>query len=560
MKKTIVIGGAAGEGINTAAQFIEEAVKKNGYYFLAYKNYMSRVRGGYNYTTITISDQPLMSISHKADLYLALNQESTDHAINQIRDVGIVVTTEIVNEKEGNQRVISLYSDALKDLKHKNAGTMAGVGAVLAYLGIGESYSDHLVKDKWSEEINHKNTLASMMGYEALKDHCEHTTEHPDNDLGQHIVITGNEAVALGAMAAGVSFYSAYPMAPSTGIMTFLAKNQEVAHILVEQAEDEIAAIMSAIGASSNGVRAMTSTSGGGFSLMVEALGFAAIAEVPLVVCNVQRPGPATGLPTRTEQADLLFMTFASQGEFARIVLAPTSIEDAFYTTFRAFELADRFQVPVMILSDQYLADSSLVTPAFEVEDLKINRYIDRSKVANYKRYDLNNISSGRKYPGLEKETLIMTDSHIHDEYGHVTEDAKATIDSKKKLMVREEAIKKALKAPEFVGVGDYTHLMIAWGSTGALLKSAVKTLNQKGLAVAGLVFSDVYPILPDWFDSYVSPEICLVNVEVNASNQFGKLIRMETGISFKHSINKYDGRPLTDEEIVEAMEVIYHG
>ena len=560
MIKTIVIGGAAGEGINTAEQFIEKIVKGNGLNFLSYKNYMSRVRGGYNFTTITLGDETIDSIEHRADLFLALNAEATEHAELQVKTNGVIVTTERVHHEPAlRSKQISLYSEDLKAIRNSNAGTMAGVGAILAYLGFKANIIDDLVMAKWSEQVNAQNLEAALLGFNILADWNKKSFEPQVRSKAQ-LMVNGNQAVALGALAAGLGFYCAYPMAPSTGIMSYLAKNQKKMNIVVEQAEDEISAIMAAIGSASNGVRSMTGTSGGGFSLMVEALGFAAVAEVPLVICNVQRPGPATGLPTRTEQADLLFTVFASQGEFSRIVLAPTSIEDAFYTTFRAFNYAEAFQVPVIILTDQYLADSTTVVPSFDLEGLIIERSLSYDVEEDYKRYDFQRLSGGRKYPGIDRETLIMTDSHVHDEYGHVTEDSLATIQLKDKFLKRHKAIEKALKAPTFVGVDTYEYLMIAWGSTGSVLRSAVQKLNAKGIQVGGLIFSDVYPISEKCFEPYLRKGVKIINVEGNATNQFGKLIRMETGINFDEAINKYDGRPFSDEEIVSAVEVIVNG
>ncbi|MBS7526132.1 2-oxoacid:acceptor oxidoreductase subunit alpha [Fusibacter paucivorans] len=552
MKKTIVIGGAAGEGINTAAQFVERMVKEKGLYFLSYKNYMSRVRGGYNFTTLTVSDVPVHSICDEADFFLALNEEATQFAKLHTAPDGLIATTETTSESG----LISLKSEALDAIKNKNSGTMAGVGAIAAYLGFERDKLMHLEQTKWSEVINRQNAEAAALGY-ALFQSVEHPVWQLKEPEKPQIMLNGNTAVALGAIAAGAGFYCAYPMAPSTGIMAYLMKKQKTTHMLVEQAEDEIAAMMAAIGAASNGVRAMTGTSGGGFSLMVESLGFAAVSEVPLVACNVQRPGPATGLPTRTEQADLLFTLFASQGEFARIVLAPTSVSDAFYTTFRAFNLAEKYQVPVLILTDQYLADSTVTTNRFETEALKIERYTQTEPIEDYKRYEFENYIGNRKYPGIDSQSVIMTDSHVHDVYGHVSEAQDVTNALKQKMMAKMKMILEDLNKPELVGVSDYKHLMIAWGSTAGIVREAVEMLNENGQKVAALCFSDIYPMSENVLEAYVKPGVTVVNVEGNATNQFGKLLRMETGVKYARSINRYDGRPFTAKGIVQSMEVI---
>lgn len=541
MKQTIVIAGAAGEGINTVELFIERILKQNGYELFSYKNYMSRVRGGYNFSTIVVSESPVFATVDKADIFIALNREAHDNAEAQMVSNGLLITEERMPDLKAVSR-------------SKNAFAMAAVGAVLKIFGIHEDELHKIKSKKWADDVNLENYKSAKYGYDqfALK-------HLPPRGGEGRILINGNQAVAFGALSAGLSFYCAYPMAPSTGIMTTLATYEKEQKIIVEQAEDEIAAVMAAVGASSNGVRAMTGTSGGGFALMVETLGFAAVSETPVVICNVQRPGPATGLPTRTEQADLAFTVTASQGEFSRIVLAPLTVEDAFYDTHRAFNLADEFQVPVIILTDQLLADTTQTVERFDTASLKNERHLLEAVVEDYKRYDFTRVSGGRKYPGLDPQTLIMTDSHVHDEYGHVTEAIEPTIQLKQKFLNRTEAIKSALKKPELYGSTDYETLFITWGSTYGALREAVDQLNDDGKSVAMLAFSDVFPIHPDVMKPYLKEGVKVINVEGNAMNQFGMILRMETGTLFDHAINKYDGRPFTSQYIIEKFEVIQH-
>lgn len=555
MKKSIVIAGAAGEGINTVEHFIERILKKNGYEIFSYKNYMSRVRGGYNYSTIVISDELVFAPVDKADIFIALNREAYEHSSNQMHEGAMLIAMKdlaVDAVEEGN--ILFEKSLLSAESKAKNAFSMASVGAVLKIFGCEESMLNETYNKKWTDEVNQENLKAAKFGFETTHLQVE-TPKH--NGKRERMLMGGNQAVALGALSAGLSFYCAYPMAPSTGIMNYLATNEKEMHIVVEQAEDEIAAVMAAVGASSNGVRAMTGTSGGGFALMVETIGFAAVSETPIVIANVQRPGPATGLPTRTEQADLAFVVSSSQGEFSRIVLAPLTVEDAFYVTHRAFNLADKYQVPVVILTDQLLADTTQSIPKFDTSALVIERHLETKIKEDYKRYDFDVISGGRKYPGIDSETLIMTDSHVHDAYGHVTEDEQITVALKQKFLKRTEAIKQELKKPTFYGDDAYESLFIAWGSTYGALREAVDALRLKGRKVAMLAFSDVFPIHPDVLKDYVKENTEIINVEGNAMNQFGMILRMETGVMFKHAINKYDGRPFTGKFIVEAFEVI---
>jgi len=556
MKKTIIVAGAAGEGINTVELFIEKILKKSGYEIFSYKNYMSRVRGGYNYSTIVVSDERVFATVEEADIFIALNQEAHNSAQVQLAKGGLLITEEEISDQAKIENVLSFTKEKFpEEIKGKNAFSMAAVGVVLKHFGVEADLLEDVSNKKWKDEVNRENQKAVAWGYEQIKSELVPKVNHQ-----KRMLVGGNQAVALGALSAGLSFYSAYPMAPSTGIMTFLSTYEKEMNIIVEQTEDEIAGIMAAVGASSNGVRAMTGTSGGGFALMVETIGFAAVSETPIVICNVQRPGPATGLPTRTEQADLAFVVTASQGEFSRIVLAPLTVEDAFYVTHRAFNLADKYQVPVIILTDQLLADSTQSIPSFETKDLTIDRYLKTEIEADYKRYDFDNVFGNRKYPGIDAETLVMTDSHVHDPYGHVTEEETATIALKQKFLKRTEAIKAESKAPLFKGVEDYKTLFITWGSTYGALSEAVDALILKGEKVALLAFSDVFPIKKDVLTPYIKSDTTIINVEGNAMNQFGMLLRMETGVMFNQSINKYDGRPFTAKFIELEYEVIKNG
>lgn len=563
MKKTIIISGAAGEGINTVEMFVEKIFKKAGYEIFAYKNYMSRIRGGFNYSVITVSDKPIYSNESKADFYVALNEKSFE-AIDELckNEATLIAMDELkksVDESHlKNKEIVWLSGEEIRAIgKMKMGFGMVALGFLLKTFSIDEKWIDSIAHKKWPEAIRQSNQDWVKLGYEKGQKCIEGA--NPEKTKGK-IVINGNQAVAMGAMSAGLGFYCAYPMAPSTGIMNTVALYQKQKNIMVEQAEDEIAAAMAAICAGATGVRAMTSTSGGGFSLMVESLGFAGVGEVPVVMCNVQRPGPATGLPTRTEQADLSFVVTASQGEFPRIVLAPTSIEEAFYTTFRAFDLAERFQLPVILLTDQLLADSVQSIPRFKTDDLVIHRYLADAEDKNYKRYQLDQIEGKWKYPRHDDQQIIMTDSHVHDEEGFITESEYYANGLKEKYLKRMEHVERALDPPKLYGDESYETLFIAWGSTYGALKDAVDELLLEGEKVAMLSFTDVYPLREDVLDPYIKKETTWIQVEGNGTNQFGKLLRMATGLKWQHAIQKYDGRPFTAEYIIKAYKEAKNG
>jgi 2-oxoglutarate ferredoxin oxidoreductase subunit alpha len=357
-------------------------------------------------------------------------------------------------------------------------------------------------------------------------------------------------------------------MSPSTSILEFLAEHGKACDVVVEQAEDEIAAINMALGASFAGVRAMTGTSGGGFSLMVEALGLAGIAEIPLVICDVQRPGPATGLPTRTEQSDLHFVINAAQGEFPRLVIALRNHHDAFHQTIRAFQLAERFRIPVILLSDQYLADATATIEPFELtEKAAVRDANDNQKLAastsketkfdnGYRNYQLTEDGiTPRIYPGHPYH-FAAADSDEHDELGRITESADVRRQMVDKRMRKLDKLKLELIEPQLIGSSNCETLLLGWGSMQGPLEEAIALLEQENPGqVSALVFGDIFPLPVEQLQALASKAQRLVNVEQNATGQLARLIREFTGIQCHASILKYDGRQLSGEEIVSHLK-----
>ena len=334
--------------------------------------------------------------------------------------------------------------------------------------------------------------------------------------------------------------------------MEYLASRSEETGIVVEQAEDEIAAINMAIGASFAGARAMTGTSGGGFSLMVEALGLSGMAEIPLVVVDVQRPGPVTGFPTRTEQSDLKFVISASQGEFPRMVIALRNHTDAFYQTIRAFDLAERYQIPVIILSDQYLGDSSATVRPFDLRNINIAKPNEEYE-GEYLRYRFTEDGiSPRLIPGKTKN-LVSADSDEHDERGWITESSEIRTKMMDKRMMKFEKLEKELEEPQFLGSEGFETLLVGWGSTYGPIAEAVRLLNERrGGKYAALVFGDIYPLPEKRLREKAAAAQQIINVEQNATGQLAGLIREKTGVICTSSILKYDGRQISGEEITE--------
>jgi 2-oxoglutarate ferredoxin oxidoreductase subunit alpha len=375
----------------------------------------------------------------------------------------------------------------------------------------------------------------------------------PDAAVKNHVLLTGGDAVGLGAIAGGCNFVSSYPMSPSTPVLTFLAKNGGDFGIIVEQAEDEIAAMNMAIGAWYAGARAMVTTSGGGFALMVEGLSLAGMLESPMVIHLGQRPGPATGLPTRTEQADIELALYAGHGEFPRILLAPGTIEQAFYLTARAFNLADKYQVPVFVMTDQYLIDSYYNTGGFDLSSVKVGKYIAKT-ASNYRRYELTeNGVSPRGIPGFG-QGLVCVDSDEHDAEGHITEDLQLRTKMVDKRLRKLEPAKAEIVEPELYPNRKYDNLVVCWGSTFHIVKEALAALGREDTSL--LHYSQVYPLHPQTAD-YLSKAKRVVVVEGNATGQFAKLIKLHTGIDVKDRILKYSGLSFAVEEVAETLKKV---
>lgn len=555
MDYNILIGGSAGQGMDTVSDFLEKALKKKGFYVFSNKDYMSRVRGGHNYTQIRFgASEPIYSHKNELDLILALDENTAISHIKDLKEDGKIIVDESIKFDDKRALKLPLLKTATT-LGISRGFTSVAAGAILKYFSLHGDV-DELFSKKLKEPIRSKNIEAIHLGYDLL----DSKYVLKGKDLSNHILINGNNAIALGAIAGGLDFYSAYPMTPATSVMTYLSKKQKDVGIVVDQAEDEISAINFAIGASYAGARAMTGSSGGGFSLMVESLGFAGIAEIPLVVIDSQRPGPATGLPTRTEQSDLSFILTASHGEFPRIVLCARNAEDAFTQTIKALNLADKYQTVVFLLTDQYTADSNVTIPMYDLNKVKIERHIlseeDIVPSEEYKRYKVTESGiSERLIPGKSKDQVVIVDSDEHTESGHITEDAEVRNAQMEKRFRKFTSIEADLEEPEYFGDEDIDLLLVGWGSTYGALKDAVKLLNDKGIKTGALSFGDIYPLPKKKLVEYKNKAKKIVNVEQNFTGQLGKLITQETGILMDSSILKYDGRQIIGSEISDKFK-----
>lgn len=554
MEYNILIGGSAGQGLDTVSDFLEKVIKKSGLYLFSNKDYMSRVRGGHNFIQIRFGEDRVFAHKDKLDLILALDENTVLYHKDRLNKDGVIIADKGI--KLDDKEVLKLpLLEVAKGLSLSKAFTSVAAGVILKYFSLDLEEIEKYFNNKLSEDIRNKNIEAVKLGYNLI----ESKYSVVGKDLSKNLLINGNNAIALGAVAGGVNFYSAYPMTPATSIMTYLAKKQTEIGIVVDQAEDEIAAINFAIGASYAGARSMTGSSGGGISLMVEAFGLAGITETPVVVVDSQRPGPATGLPTRTEQSDLSFLLTAAQGEFPRAVISVRNAEDAFYKTVKALNLADKYQTLVLLLTDQYLADANITIPKYDLSNVKIENYVSNGDYIKdgeeYKRYKVtNNGISPRIIPGNKRGQVVLVDSDEHTEEAHITEASEVRNAQMEKRMKKLELLKNEMEEPEFIGSEELDILLVGFGSTYGALKDAIDELNNKGKKIGALSFGDLYPLPEKSLRKYVNKAKKVINVEQNFIGQLGKLITQETGILMSSSILKYDGRQITGHEIVEKL------
>lgn len=557
MDYNILVGGAAGQGMETISSIVEKSLKRAGLEIFTIRDYMSRVRGGHNFTQIRFSEEKITSHKDKLNVIIAFNKETISHHIGRLDDNGFIIADESIDYDDKRLKKLPLMGLA-KEIGNTRVFGSVAVGALFKLYNLDMSYLEDVLKETFKEEPASQNIEALKAGNTLVDSLYSINPSGDDNK----ILIDGNDSVALGVIAAGCRFYSAYPMTPSTSIMNYLASKMEEGKIVVEQAEDEIAAINMAIGASYAGARAMTGTSGGGFSLMVEALGLAGIQEIPLVIAEIQRPGPATGLPTRTEQSDLKFVISASHGEFPRMVIALRNPEDCFYQTVRAFNIADKYRIPVIILGDQFLADYTTTIKPFDLSKVEINRYFNHEEYIDgeeYKTYKI--VESGispRIIPGKIEGTRVLVDSDEHDEYGQITESSEVRINMTDKRLKKMENLKEELIEPYFYGENEPDVLLLGWGSLDGPLREAIKLLNSDNhKKYAALVFGDIWPLPVKKLNEVYKKAKTIINVEQNATGQLASIVREITGIKCDSSILKYDGRPISSDEIYNKLKEV---
>jgi 2-oxoglutarate ferredoxin oxidoreductase subunit alpha len=558
----MVLCGQAGMGIQTVESLLTQILKLSGYNVFATKEYMSRVRGGMNSTEIRVGSQPVSAMVDRIDILVPLNKGAVEHLARRIsKDTIVLGEKELVGEQSRPLRFYEApFTNIAGQIGNKIYSNIVAVGTLAALLGVGLDRVTDYVKRHFASkaaDVVEKNVEAARAGFE-LGDGLAKTAGirvviRPNDKVGEQLLMSGADAVGLGALAGGCNFISAYPMSPSTPVLVFLAKHGRDFGLIAEQAEDEIAAINMALGAWYAGARAMTSTSGGGFSLMVEGLSLAGMLEMPIVIHLAQRPGPATGLPTRTEQGDIELALYAGHGEFPRAIFAPGTLEEGFHLTARAFNLADKCQSPVFVLTDQYYIDSYYNTEPFDLSKAAIEKYVVKTD-KDYKRYELTKTGvSPRGIPGYGAG-LVCVDSDEHDAEGHITEDLELRTKMVHKRLAKLALLNSEIVPPELYPDGDYRNLVVCWGSTLHIVKEAIGVLGRNDTSL--LHYKQVYPLHPRTAD-YLGRAKKVIALESNATGQFAKLIKLCTGIGIKDRILKYSGLSFTVEEVAEKLKKV---
>ncbi len=551
--------GAAGQGVQTVGEILARTAFRSGHMLHAEQSYHSRIRGGENAFALRISDGPLWGTREDTDLLVALDQAMLDQFLPTVREGGWVVCDEERTLPDGDAVVrIPAGRLAKEELELPIAANMILLGAAAEVIGISEERLAEVVREALGKKAD-LNLRALALGAEHAR-RGPWTVPDAVDVRGQRMLLTGGAAVGAGAIAAGCRYVSSYPMTPGTAVLTYLAERAERWGLVVEQAEDEIAAINMALGAAYAGARSLVTTSGGGFALMVEGLSLAGMIETPVVVHIGQRPAPATGLPTRTGQEELLFCVHAGHGEFPRYVVAPRDAEEAFYLTAKAFDVAEKYQIPALILTDQYLVDSFVTSPPLDPTRTPARSHLltadELQTMEHYDRFAVTPSGvSPRAVPGVS-DKLVLVDSDEHDAYGRITEDLQVRKVMTEKRLRKEEGLRTELGEPLSYPEGSMEGrtVFLGWGSTYGAIREAVEMLNAEGGRYAMLHFSELWPLRTDELRQAFDKAERVVCIEGNATGQLAQLVAQETGLQVGTHIRRYDGRPLTARDIIEEV------
>jgi 2-oxoglutarate ferredoxin oxidoreductase subunit alpha len=575
----IGIGGAAGQGIATPGDILARIFVRRGLHVNAYNAYQSIIRGGHIFLTLRTSDRPLRSHGDKLDMLIPLNQDTMDRHL-RLMSSGSVVLYNSDKIKPGPAAAgVQLCPFSVKELAPNIKGDLVqntiALAVILKLIGVEFKILEEILTLQFKrkgEAVVAENVEVARKGYEYADAHFEPFPFSLPDTGKQLAFLEGNQALAMGGAAAGVRFYCAYPMSPATGVLHWMARHARQLGIMVRQVEDEIGVINMTIGASHAGCRAMCATSGGGFALMSEALGSAAMMEIPVVCINVQRAGPATGVPTKTEQGDLWQVLGAGQGDYPRIIVAPTSIANCFKIVPRLFNLVDRFQCPGIILSDLLLSEGrSSVDPA----ELDFNVPIERGEIiglngdrppvtGGYQRYKITESGvSPRALPGTPGYMhVVATDEH--DEDGVLISDEFTNPHKRQaqheKRMRKMEGILGLLEPPKLYGPVEAQVTLVGWGSTEGVIREAMEKMTEEGIIANNLQITWLVPLHAEAITALLAKRQRVIIVENNYSGQFARYLRSETSFVAHGHIRKYDGEPFMPHHVVDGVKKILAG
>ena len=572
---TVRLGAAAGDGIQSAGEIVTKIFSRSGLYVSTYNGNQSLIRGGHVWFHVHAGESRVYSLGFGIDYLVALTQLAYDeHYMNVNRGGAIIYDSSVVKEHDFPDHVIKvdapLTKIALKYEKRPIMKNTVAIGLLCGLLGLDFKLVGGVISEQFlrKPDVQKSNVEAAREGYEFSKQFGALKKLNYDYSK-KRTFMHADYAFALGAVAAGCRFYAAYPMSPASPILHWMASNAKRFGIRVFLGEDEIAVVNATIGASLAGARSLCATSGGGFSLMQEAIGQAAMTETPLVVVDVMRAGPSTGLPTKTAQGDLNMMLGISHDDFPRVILAPRSPEDAFRTAGRAFNLAEKYQLPVIVLLDFAIGDGGYAT----VENLTPNIPIERGKIVKEAAPDMHNGVWFRRYaltedgvspralpgtPGL----MFVAKTDEHDEFGHDLSDVLAglreAVDMRRKQfnkrMIKLQSVAKEMNPPDVFGPDKADLTIVTWGSSSLPVREALERLWGDGFKVNSYEFYDIYPFSAD-VESMLKQASDLMDVEQNYSAQMAKLIRRETGVLIQKYYLKYDGEPIYPLEVVKAVK-----
>jgi len=566
---SVKVGGQAGQGIKSAGQVLAKVATRSGYNIFTYTEFPSIIRGGHNVTQVVIGERDVTAPLTTTNILVALNQDTVNKHMAEVVGGGVIIfdadkRIDTSKVKKGvNLCPVPLAKFAFEAADLELLENTVANGAALALLGADLAILTDLVAEEFGkkgQKIVDANKKAATAGYDfAKKEYADKIKDvlRKKDKVEKKMMISGSEAVGLGAIAGGLQFAAIYPMSPISNILHTLAKYQEKYGFIYKQPEDEIAAINMTIGAAYAGARSMTSTSGGGFALMSEGYGLAGMTETPIVIIEGMRPGPATGLPTWSGQGDLQFVLHAHQGDFPRIVLAAGDIEEAFHLTMKALNLAEKYQTPVVLLVDKNICDGDQSYPVFDVSGYKVDRgKVTREKKEDFKRFQLTDDGiSLRSIPGFGNYFIANSDEH--DEEGFSSEEIDNAVSQHEKRMKKLATCdSQDMEVPQLYGPEDADITIVSWGSNKGSILSALKDFPNVNFM--HIVWMNPFPTTA--VKNVLTRAKYVIDLEANITGQLAQVIAEKTGIIIADKFLKYDGRPFFPEEIADKLNSVLKG